>query len=310
MFVSKKLVCFGLLITQFSLSSPLLAATTEGIGLALERPAPCPSKKGLSIIIPAYNERLHIGRTIRHAREACTEVHIPFEILVVDDDSADETARIAEENGATKVIHVTNRHIGKNRNEGAKLAQFPNLLFLDADTTISPRDVARSLTLLSQGVSLVGSYAKFDSHFPFKDWACTSLMNLKAYWGTMPGGAGGICFMDKKTFEDIGGYSDKLFLYEDFDIFGRVPNKAFLHMDGYSSSRRFATQGVTLKRTIEVFLGISSKRKGTKSVDEWYKPNYRDICYDEEDLSKPRGCLERLFFWLCPERIPFQKKTL
>ena len=138
-------------------------------------------------------------------------------------------------------------------------------------------------------------------------------MNLKSLWGGLPGGIG-ITFIDKKSLESLKGYDERLYTAEDTDLTNRAESKAFLHMDGYSSSRRFATNGVTLKRTIEIFLGINKKtRDATICDDKWYKPTYRDICYEEEDLSQPRDCFEKILRYLCPEKtivLQDQKKDL
>ncbi|MBI3466369.1 MAG: glycosyltransferase, partial [Planctomycetes bacterium] len=49
----------------------------------------------LSFIIPAHNEELLIGRTIQALHTAAASVGQPYEILVVDDASTDQTATIA-----------------------------------------------------------------------------------------------------------------------------------------------------------------------------------------------------------------------
>jgi dolichol-phosphate mannosyltransferase len=50
----------------------------------------------LSLVIPTYNERENIGLAIKRAHGALTETGIPFEIIVVDDDSPDWTWEAAE----------------------------------------------------------------------------------------------------------------------------------------------------------------------------------------------------------------------
>jgi dolichol-phosphate mannosyltransferase len=51
-----------------------------------------PSERVLSIVIPAYNEQEHIGATVTQIAQQLTAASIAFEIVVVDDHSADATA--------------------------------------------------------------------------------------------------------------------------------------------------------------------------------------------------------------------------
>jgi dolichol-phosphate mannosyltransferase len=51
----------------------------------------------LSIVIPAYNEEESITETIDQIEEAFSKVSIDHEILVVNDNSKDNTAQVLEE---------------------------------------------------------------------------------------------------------------------------------------------------------------------------------------------------------------------
>ena len=43
--------------------------------------------KRLSVVLPAYNEELMVGKTCRVLREVLTEAEIPYELVVVNDGS-------------------------------------------------------------------------------------------------------------------------------------------------------------------------------------------------------------------------------
>ncbi|MGC8834186.1 MAG: glycosyltransferase family 2 protein [Armatimonadota bacterium] len=86
--------------------------------------------KKVSAIIPAYNEAETITATVKAA------LSLPFvsEVVVVDDGSKDETAVLAEQAGATKVIrHPRNMGKGEAMNTGLKAASGDVLLLLDGD---------------------------------------------------------------------------------------------------------------------------------------------------------------------------------
>src|SRR5579863_9402383 len=71
-----------------SASSP--GATSQGAD-----GSPAVSRPGLSLIIPAYNESQAIRHSIRAASAALAELGMPYEIIVVDDGSTDDTAAVA-----------------------------------------------------------------------------------------------------------------------------------------------------------------------------------------------------------------------
>lgn len=98
----------------------------------------------LSLVIPAYNENRHIVATLMSLQHGLkkniyglNELCQVKEIVVVDDGSGDDTARIAERAGARVIRFAANRGKG-----GALTAAFPFIsgdvvLLLDADLTES-----------------------------------------------------------------------------------------------------------------------------------------------------------------------------
>jgi cellulose synthase/poly-beta-1,6-N-acetylglucosamine synthase-like glycosyltransferase len=83
----------------------------------------------VSVIVPAYNSASTIGRCL----EALGSQSRPAdEVIVVDDGSTDDTARVAETLGV-RVIRQRNQGPGAARNRGAAETQGDLLLFTDAD---------------------------------------------------------------------------------------------------------------------------------------------------------------------------------
>ena len=91
-----------------------------------------------SVIIPAYNEELHLPETLRNLQKAMEAVTpLRGEIIVVDNNSTDRTAEIAHDAGA-RVVFEAHNQISRARNCGGRAANSRNLIFLDADTIIRP----------------------------------------------------------------------------------------------------------------------------------------------------------------------------
>jgi len=91
--------------------------------------------EGLSVIIPARNERSNLPTLLR---SLATQSAAPCEIIVVDDASADGTADVAREPGARVIDSqpLPEEWRGKTWacHQGAQAATGKWLLFLDADT--------------------------------------------------------------------------------------------------------------------------------------------------------------------------------
>ena len=94
--------------------------------------------RGLSMFFPAYNEEENVARTIAQATEVCQGLGLAYEIIIVDDGSADRTAEIVESLGRTDEHIVLIRH-GRNRGYGQALqtglagARYGLIFFSDCD---------------------------------------------------------------------------------------------------------------------------------------------------------------------------------
>lgn len=96
---------------------------------------PSSAKPTVSIIVPAYNEYPVTMRCLASIAEFST---VPFEVILADDCSTDETATITERvEGLVHVRHQENQRFLKNCNLAAKQAKGEFLLFLNNDTTVT-----------------------------------------------------------------------------------------------------------------------------------------------------------------------------
>jgi glycosyltransferase involved in cell wall biosynthesis len=94
------------------------------------------SKPLISFIIPAFNEAKLLPETlagIRCAADVLTVRNVAWEIVVCDNNSTDDTARIAEQHGARVVFEKVNQ-ISRARNTGASIAAGDWFVFIDADS--------------------------------------------------------------------------------------------------------------------------------------------------------------------------------
>jgi glycosyl transferase family 2 len=98
-----------------------------------------------SIIVPTYER----AATLRHSLPLLLAQHIgprPFEVIVTDDGSTDDTRRVVEAAGAT---YVCGPHAGAAaaRNRGIARARGDVLVFVDDDAFVAPDFLARHLAI-------------------------------------------------------------------------------------------------------------------------------------------------------------------
>jgi glycosyltransferase involved in cell wall biosynthesis len=109
-------------------------------------------KTGVLAGIAAYNEARYVGSIVLQARQYVGEV------IVVDDGSTDNTARVAELAGATVIHHAENR--GKGAAIQSILAEAKKrnpdiLVLLDADSQHDPNEIPVLIKPISEGFDLV-----------------------------------------------------------------------------------------------------------------------------------------------------------
>lgn len=109
----------------------------------------------VSIIIPALNEKLTIGKVIDEIpRRELQGAGYSVEIVVVDNNSTDGTGRIAEEKGI-KVIVEPVRGKGRSVRTALKSVNGDFIFMLDADYTYPATYIPRMLQVLRKGHDVV-----------------------------------------------------------------------------------------------------------------------------------------------------------
>jgi glycosyltransferase involved in cell wall biosynthesis len=108
----------------------------------------------VTVVLPAYNEALGIRGVI----EALGAVDLgKCEILVVDDGSSDDTARLAAEAGARVVRHPHNMGNGAAVKSGLREARGRIVVLMDADGQHHPRHIPALLAETAHFEMVVGA---------------------------------------------------------------------------------------------------------------------------------------------------------
>ncbi len=111
--------------------------------------------KLVSIVIPAYNEEETIGKVLDEVFSEIKKLkQYKFEVIVVNNNSKDKTAKIAEEKGA-KVVMEEKPGKGRALARGFKETKGEIVIMLDADYSHIASEFIRFLNKIEEGYGLV-----------------------------------------------------------------------------------------------------------------------------------------------------------
>lgn len=101
----------------------------------------------ISVIIPAYNEEARIAPCLRALQQ---QTVLPFEIIVVDNNSTDQTAAIVSRFPNIRLVHEQKQGLSHARNRGFAEARGDILARIDADAVVNNDWIEQVQTWFSQ----------------------------------------------------------------------------------------------------------------------------------------------------------------
>lgn len=138
--------------------------------------------KGLSIVIPAYNEEKSVGSVIEEIQRILSSTDIPFEIIVVDDKSTDNTRKAITGYDVKLIEHQFNKGYGASIISGVKKARFDHIGITDADRTYPNEKIPELYRYTDEFDMVVGARTGKDVHIPMirrpAKWVLNKLANF------------------------------------------------------------------------------------------------------------------------------------
>lgn len=172
----------------------------------------------ISIIIPAYNEERLIGQCLQSVTEAVAANRafgFTHEIIVVDNNSTDNTARLAKQAGARVIFEPIN-HIARARSTGAAAASGDWLIFLDADCVLSTELVTDIFQLIKAGKHVGAGSTML---MPGQPWWANAILKLWTRLSVLFGWmAGALMVCNSTAFREIGGFNLDLYAAEEIEF--------------------------------------------------------------------------------------------
>jgi glycosyltransferase involved in cell wall biosynthesis len=113
-----------------------------------------PSRPRITVVIPCLNEAESIAQTVHAVRDALDQAGLDSEVLVVDNDSEDASAELAQQAGA-RVITERRRGYGSAYLAGFAAARGEYIVMIDADGSMDPGEIVRFVDALQTGCDFV-----------------------------------------------------------------------------------------------------------------------------------------------------------
>ncbi|MFI6929794.1 glycosyltransferase family 2 protein [Streptomyces sp. NPDC050287] len=174
----------------------------------------------VSVIIPNYN----YARTIGMCLDSVSRQTYPrVEVIVVDDCSTDDSARIAREAGVTVLSTGTNSGVAATRNVGVRHSRGEVLLFLDSDVALAPDAVHKAVNRLLAEPKAGAVCGIYEPVPLIRDSLVEECRSLQAYYwrqtaeGTVTFLFPSICAMWRRVYDDVGPFDARLRQTEEVD---------------------------------------------------------------------------------------------
>ena len=126
----------------------------EPTSATLARDFPDADTPLVSVVIPCLNEAENIEACVTAALEAIVRMGVEGEVVVADNDSEDDSARLAERAGA-RVVVERRRGYGSAYLAGFEASQGRYIVMADADMTYDFEEIPRFVASLEEGAEMV-----------------------------------------------------------------------------------------------------------------------------------------------------------
>lgn len=187
------------------------------------------NKPTVSIIIPTYNRRQSIGRSIK---SVLNQTYRDFELIIVDDGSTDGTREIVagfNDSRIRYIRHDKNRGEAAARNTGIKVARGEYIASHDSDDEWLPEKLAKQVRAFENCSPEIGVvYTAFwkeengkETYIPFA-WVNKKEGNIhqELLRGNFIGSP--VTLIKRECFEKVGMFDEGMFHLVDWELWLRI----------------------------------------------------------------------------------------
>lgn len=113
----------------------------------------------ISVIIPAYNSTKFIAQCLKALEQS---TYKSYEVILVDDGSTDDTAKIAKEMGCRVFIMERQSGPAVARNHGSEQAKGDIVLFIDSDVLVKSNTLELVASTFSENPQIAALFGSYD----------------------------------------------------------------------------------------------------------------------------------------------------
>lgn len=174
-----------------------------------------PRKPFVSILVPAYNEETELPLLLTSIRSSFEALgRMDYEVIVCDNDSQDATAQVAEAAGA-RVVFEAHNQIARARNAAAAHAMGQWLIFIDADSQMTPGLLRQTLERMNLDRCVGGGalVAMDPARTPLGMRIALGLWNTVSrlfHWA-----AGSYLFCQRRAWDEVNGFDERYYASEE-----------------------------------------------------------------------------------------------
>ena len=228
----------------------------------------------ISFIVPAHNEAFEIGPTLASIFDSANAVRKPFEVIVVNDASTDQTAEIARQAGA-RVVDVDLRKISAVRNAGAREAKGDVFFFIDADTRLPKAVLTAAIAALESGAIGGGAWVAFSEPVGVGVHFAINLFSF-FYMRVLRWAAGCFIYATRAAFEATGGFDETLYACEEIVLSMALKRQGrfeVLRESVYTSGRkiRMYSPWLVIPLLVRFMIHGPAVFRQRKGLEWWYE---------------------------------------
>lgn len=121
----------------------------------------------ITILLPCYNEEKALGPLIEEIRSVMAQSLCDYEILVVDDASTDDSAKVAIEKNVRLEKRITRGGSGASRRTGILASKGEIIVMMDSDGSYNPADIPKLLEYFPVYAQVNGTRISEKGTLPF-----------------------------------------------------------------------------------------------------------------------------------------------
>jgi len=176
-----------------------------------------------SIVIPCYNEESFITTLLVSLESQNIDLQL-FEVIVVDNNSADYTAQAVwnyakDSNLDLKMVHEYEQGVSIARNSGASIAKGDTIIFLDADNTVPTDFLSQLINYKTRNSINAGSICTLPDNRAPAGWFVFMTLEVIKTLSPKPFGKS---FVDRNIYDLSFGFNDDIALGENVEFLQNV----------------------------------------------------------------------------------------